>query len=312
MSGLIRVHDLVDQGNDGRAIRRSAAHGDLKYIERGQYLPTREWNELDADTQYRLRIHAFAEAARTTQVFSHWSALALWGYPTITRWPSAVHVTLGLGNGQRSSNRVARHISDLPDDDVVEHDGLYVTSPVRTLVDLARIAPFANGVAAIDRALARVGTNLGTAPPVERGELIERAERLDGHLGIRRLRSVIEFADGRSGSPGESHSRVQIARLRLPKPELQFEITDLDGRTWHSDFGWPKYRQLGEFDGMAKYTRNRYLKGKDVAEVVIEEKLREDAIRLASGFGMVRWISSVAYDLVKLRRLLVAAGLRIE
>ncbi len=97
--------------------------------------------------------------------------------------------------------------------------------------------------------------------------------------------------------------------MHLPAPELQFEVVDRDGQTWHCDFGWPDNSLLGEFDGMIKYTRNRYLNGREVADVVIEEKLREDAIRLASGFGMARWTWPVASDPAQLRQLLVSAGL---
>lgn len=104
----------------------------------------------------------------------------------------------------------------------------------------------------------------------------------------------------------------QLARLRLPAPDLQVEILDLDGRTWHCDFGWQEYGLLGEFDGMAKYTRDRYLGGRALADVIIEEKLREDAIRMASGCRMARWIWPVASDPPQLKRLLVAAGLRPE
>lgn len=281
-------------------------------IERGRYLPASEWEAMDSDTRYLTHIHAFSELTRAEQVFSHWSAIALWRYPIIGRWPDAVHVTLGSASGQRSSARVVRHVTDLPDEDVVELDGLLVTSPLRTLVDLARAAPFATGVAAIDCALAEFGSARGVAPFVERDALLDRAARLAGQRGVRRLRKVIDFADSRSGSSGESHSRVQIARLRLPQPDLQVEIVDLDGRAWHSDFGWLKYRMLGEFDGLVKYTRNRYLRGRDVADVVIEEKLREDAIRLASGCGMVRWITETSRSLPRLHKLLAAAGLYPE
>jgi hypothetical protein len=309
MSGLIRLQDLAREGDDGAWIRRSVETGQTARIERGRYVPASEWEAMDNDTRYLTRIHAFSELTRAKQVFSHWSAIALWRYPIIGRWPDAVHVTLGSASGQRSSARVVRHIADLPDDDVVELDGLLVTSPLRTLVDLARTASFATGVAAIDCALAALRPDRGTAPFVERDALLDRAARLAGQRGVRRLRKVIDFADGRSGSSGESHSRVQIARLRLPRPELQVEIVDLEGRTWHSDFGWLKYRMLGEFDGMVKYTRNRYLRGRDVADVVIEEKLREDAIRLASGCGMVRWTTQTSRSLARLQKLLAAAGL---
>lgn len=312
MSGLIRVADLVREGGPDRSIRRSAEHGDTIRVARGRYLSASDWDALDRDTRYRARIHAFAETTRTTQVFSHWSAAVLWGYPIIGAWPSRIHVTFNPGTSQRSTPGVVRHITELSDEDVVELDGQFVTSPLRTLVDLARSAPFATGVAACDRALSEPCDAADAVLHVEREALQEWAERLDGQRGVRRFRSVANFSDGRSGSPGESLSRVQVARLHLPRPDLQVETVDLDGRTWHSDFGWPGQGLLGEFDGMVKYTRSRYLNGRPVAEVVIEEKLREDAIRLASGCGMARWTWPAASDLLQLKRLLMKAGLRPE
>ncbi len=312
MSGLIRVQDLAREGGPDRGIRRGAERGELARLARGRYLPSSEWAALDIDARYRARIRAFAETTRTTQVFSHWSAAALWGYPIIGAWPSSIHLTFGSGSGQRSTSRVRRHITELRDADVVELDGLFATSPLRTIVDLARCAPFATGVAACDRALAMPKDSAADRLHIEREAVLDRARQLEGQRGVRRLRSVATFADGRSGSPGESLSRVQMARLRLPAPDLQVEILDLDGRTWHCDFGWQEYGLLGEFDGMVKYTRDRYLDGRELADVIIEEKLREDAIRMASGCRMARWIWPVASDPVQLKRLLVAAGLRPE
>lgn len=312
MSGLIRVHDLAREGGPDRGIRRGAERGELARVARGRYLPTSEWDALDRDMQYRVRIHAFAETTRTTQVFSHWSAAALWGYPIIGAWPSRIYLTFNPGTAQRSTSRVVRHTTRLGDEDVVELDGLFVTSPLRTLIDLARCAPFATGVVAFDRALAESKNPADAVLHVEREALLDRAEQLEGQRGICRLRSVADFADGRSGSPGESLSRVQVARLHLPRPDLQVEIVDLDGRTWHCDLGWQEYGLLGEFDGMVKYTRNRYLGDRDLADVIIEEKLREDAIRVASGCRMARWTWPVASDLAQLKRLLVGAGLRPE
>lgn len=216
-------------------------------------------------------------ADRARQVFSHWSAAALWGYPIIGAWPSRIHVTLPSRSGQRSTRGVVRHLEELSDTDVVERDGMCITSPTRTIADLARAASFATGVAACDRAFALRKAHDSPDLHVERDALLEIAEKIVGQRGVCRLRSVADFADGRSGSPGESFSRVQIARLHLPVPDLQVEVIDRDGQAWHSDFGWPGVGLLGEFDGMTKYTSNRYLMGRDVADIVIEEKLREEA-----------------------------------
>jgi hypothetical protein len=312
MTLLLRSGDLAREGGPDRALRRSAERGDVARIARGRYLPTSDWEALDRDEQCRARIRAFLETTRVRQVFSHWSAAALWGYPIIGNWPSRIHLTFDTSGRHRSTSGVTRHFAPLDADDVVELDGIFVTSPLRTIVDLARCASYATAVAACDRALADPKRPADAVLRIEREALLERAESLKGQRGIRQLRSVAEFADGRSGSPGESLSRVQIARLRLPAPDLQVEVLDHDGRTWHTDFGWQSQGLLGEFDGLIKYTRNRYLDGRSVAEVVIEEKLREDAIRLATGCAMVRWIWPVASNLSHLERHLASAGLRRE
>lgn len=315
MDGFMRVADLAREGGADRALRRSAERGDMVRVARGRFLPERDWHDLDLDTQYKAKIHAWVETTRAQQVFSHWSAAALWGYPVIGAWPNRIHITQDLHSGQRSNRGVARHFAGLGADDVVELDGLFVTSPTRTIVDLARVSGFASGVAACDYALSVTANPAGSAGQnlhVERDALLEAASRLTGQRGVCRLRSVAEFADGRAGSTGESFSRVQIARLHLPAPDLQVEIVDRDGRTWHTDFGWPGAGLLGEFDGMIKYTRDCYLNGRDVAEVVVEEKLREDAIRLASGCQMARWTWPMASDLGQFKSLFARAGLNPE
>jgi hypothetical protein len=50
--------------------------------------------------------------------------------------------------------------------------------------------------------------------------------------------------------------------------------------------GWPAQRTVGEFDGLLKY--NRPPAGQSPVDVVVAEKLWEDAIR-AEGLAVVRW-----------------------
>jgi hypothetical protein len=73
---------------------------------------------------------------------------------------------------------------------------------------------------------------------------------------------------------------------------LQWEVRAggtgaLIGRT---DFGWPKRRVVGEFDGLVKYGRT-LRPGQDPVEVLVAEKVREDALR-AQDLAVVRWIWS--------------------
>ena len=61
---------------------------------------------------------------------------------------------------------------------------------------------------------------------------------------------------------------------------------------------------MGEFDGLVKYGR-MLRPGQDPAEVLVAEKLREDALR-DEGLGVVRWIWSDLDDFAPTARRLRA------
>jgi hypothetical protein len=84
-------------------------------------------------------------------------------------------------------------------------------------------------------------------------------------------------------------SRVKLADEGVPRPDLQREIYDPDGRlVARVDFCWDEEKTVGEFDGKVKY--GRLLKpGQSVDSVIFEEKVREDALR-DLGWQVVRWL----------------------
>jgi hypothetical protein len=66
-------------------------------------------------------------------------------------------------------------------------------------------------------------------------------------------------------------------------------VRRVDGRLIGiTDFAWPEYCHLGEFDGKRKYTRDLEA-DEDPGEVVFREKRREDDLR-REGAGMSRLI----------------------
>lgn len=141
---------------------------------------------------------------------------------------------------------------------------LVVTSAARTVVDLARILAFAPALAVADAAL-RSGA-------ATREQLVSLLDRAAGTRGARAARRVVEAADGRSESVGESRSRAVMLQLGLPLPDLQVEVRRRDGAlVGRCDFGWEKSRMLGEFDGRVKYGR---------------------LLRPGQDWGMVRWVWS--------------------
>lgn len=140
---------------------------------------------------------------------------------------------------------------------------------------------------------------------VSRAELLETLERERPHAHRRAL-VAITWADAGAANAGESTSRATLLELGFPVPVVQMPA---DGTPYETDFGWPSWRRRGEFDGLQKYRAAEYRKGRTPAEVVIDEKLREDAIRAATGDAFVRWTWSDVIRVEPLRIALLRAGL---
>ncbi|MEO7006106.1 MAG: hypothetical protein ABI065_03665, partial [Terrimesophilobacter sp.] len=234
-SRLVLARELLWAGTDDRALRRAAERGHAVRIIPGVYLSVDLWNSLGDDERYLLRVVAVAGNARSSVICSHYSAAALQGYPIIGTWPTQVHIIVGSASGQRSSPVVTRHAVDVDEDELVECDGFLMTNPLRTVCDIARVASTATAVATLDRALAPPATTnrnvepratvFGAAadttpsgPPLDRQEVLDALARLGPVRGVRQALFAAGFADGASGSPGESFSRLQVHRLHLPKP----------------------------------------------------------------------------------------------
>ncbi|WP_309709558.1 hypothetical protein [Pseudolysinimonas sp.] len=237
---------------------------------------------------------------------SHWTAAAAWNLTVLGEFPPDAHALAVRSSGGRSDERLVRHCTGIPAaTDRLE--GLEVTTLARTVIDLARVAPFSVGVVAADAALR--GDPGGTHRALDRGLLLDEIGP-PGRRGAARARQVVEFADAGSGSPGESLSRASMLLAGIPAPVLQFKFSDRLG-VIVADFWWPQFDLVGEFDGRIKYEDPRYLAGRTPQQAVLDEKFREDRIR-ALGPRVSRWGWDVALSPGRLRAHLVAAGVRPE
>ena len=125
--------------------------------------------------------------------------------------------------------------------DVVEVDGLAVTSPLRTALDLGRLLWRFDALAALDQFL-RVG--------VDAGELLAEVERFKGYRGIVQLRFLAPLADPRAESLAESALRLHWYDAGLPKPELQWWVYDEYGTAlFRLDLALPEVLFAAEYDG---------------------------------------------------------------
>jgi len=158
----------------------------------------------------------------------------------------------------------------LPQEHVVQRFRLPVTSPSRTVVDVARTSSFWTGVVAADGAL-QAG--------ITASQLAAVLESCRRSRGSRRATAVLAAARPGAESALESIGRLQLVAQGLPEPELQVELGDADGFIGRVDHYWRERRVIGEADGRGKYAG---------AGALWAEKVREDRLRDA-GFEVVRY-----------------------
>lgn len=197
------VRDIDDFADSRRAHARKAELGTEIRLARGAYLPLAPWLDLDDRHRYLARIRAVSDTRRHAMVISHWSAAAIHGLPIIGPWPAQVHVSIGRVSGGRSRRGVAKHALVVGDEEVVEVDGMLVTSIARTVIDLAISADRRTAVMAADRSLL-IDTR-GRHPAMSsREELWDSYSARGNFRGKARARTVLEFAVTAAESPLES------------------------------------------------------------------------------------------------------------
>ena len=297
-----------------RELRRLGEHGSLdrstlQRIRRGVYAEATEWAASTYLERYRLGLDAAVATRRAEPVLSHVSAAVVWGIPVVGPHLGAVHFAAAGRKHVRSKNGVVWHHDELADADVVEHHGYLLTSFARTALDLARTLPFPAAVAALDHVLA-AGRSGEDTVTLDASQLNDRLDLLAGARGVAPARVSIAFARAESGSPGESISRAHMHMLGCPAPLLQVRFRRNDGGTDVSDFDWPEYGAFGEFDGFGKYVKEEYTRGRRIAEVVADEKARENRIRKHRPFG-ARWDWPTAMRPTLLARELADAGIPV-
>ncbi|MGI5132585.1 hypothetical protein ACQEVB_37685 [Pseudonocardia sp. CA-107938] len=274
--------ELLAAGFSVDEVRRGRQRGAIVAVRRGAYVGAGEDPPDDLDT-HRLRIEAAVRQLGTGAVVSHVSAAVLHGLPVWGLSLDRVHATRDRSSGARTGRDVHLHAAAFDADEITTVGGVLVTCPARTVVDIARSAPFDVAVAVADAALHRPRDRPPLVTADELAVAVARSARRPGTTAARR---AIAFADGRSESVGESRSRVAIDMAGLPAPVLQWEVQTSIGLC-RVDFYWPEHRLAGEFDGRVKY--GRLLKpGQHPGDAVYAEKRREDALR-AEHMGVTRW-----------------------
>lgn len=287
-------------GPDLRRLGIEPSRRAWRSVRRGVWVPSSQWALMRAGQRYEALVHATVLQCRTPEnvVVAGPSAAALWGLPRIEPWPD--HVVVLDAEATMGASRFIRPRHGAPVVPVVLR-GVRATPVARTLADLGSSGTLETAVAAADAALRR---RLCTIADLTR----EVAALPPGSKGCVQARLMVDLADGRSGSAGESRSRVQMFRAQLPRPRLQTEFFDDQGRIGFVDFEWEGL--IGEFDGRIKYNVPPDATPPEAGEIVWREKLREDRLRRHK--PVTRWVWATTKDTSTLARHLMAAGLRPE
>lgn len=282
---------------------RGIDDAELHHLGRGAATRSIEWNDLYAEGRLRTRADAVWWRQKNTHIaYSHTTAAALHRLP-LYRVPSdRVDLIVPGRFGRKNCSDVIRHHLPLTVADVVEIDGMRVTSLDRTVFDVVRTVSLECAVTVFDAALRRVGWDKATntyddeAAERFRVRVMARIGAATGARGIRQARFVAEFADGRADRPGESVSRLWMWQLSLPAPVLQYRVDLDDGSYALLDFAWPELSRWGEFDGEGKFSDPEMLAGRTRDQVLREQAQRERKVRQRTGWRVDRWNFEIAPD----------------
>lgn len=232
--GIARRRDLLRAGLTRRRLDRLVRDGRLRPLTPHLYT-----NVAQPTADEHLR----ALALGVDGTVSHGDAALLWGIE-LASTPERRSLTVG-----RQRSRVVRagaviRRSDLTPDERVLRAGVWVTSPLRTVLDLCRCLPLHEAVAAVDSALR------GGHVTVE--ELTAALCDLPAGVGRGRVARVLRLVDPQSGSVLESLCRVLLHLAGLTPEATQLVVrTGVGRRIGRVDFAWPSARLVVETDGFA-------------------------------------------------------------
>lgn len=227
-------------GITDKKLRGLVAHGLLRRPVAGVYVAARlpdSW-QLRAEA-LRLVVPRGSFACDETAAWLHGATMAL--------APNS-HVTLPrvaffrpADEGRLRNPLVASGERTVAPGDLMDVDGLLVTTPLRTALDLGRLRHRDQALSALD-ALLRLGV-------FTRDELLGSVERFARQRGVVQLRWLAPLADGRAESAGESALRLRWYDAGLPAPQLQILVPREGREPLRIDLGLEELRFAAEYDG---------------------------------------------------------------
>ncbi|WP_111719467.1 hypothetical protein [Homoserinimonas sp. OAct 916] len=196
-------------------------------------------------TPLTLRQLAFTQQLRMpeTWFFSHVTAAALWGAPLPAHHErsSMLHVASRAPVRAPRSTGVRGHKLHVDDGDVHSVDGLRVTGPERTWLDLGTVLALPDLVAVGDFLIRR------RQPLTSRTTLETALGRYRTRRGVSNLRVAIELLDPNSESRKETQLRVIAVTGGIDGIPANLAITTRSGSRYRADLAIPGSRVILEY-----------------------------------------------------------------
>jgi predicted transcriptional regulator of viral defense system len=280
--GIVTARQLAGLGIESRMVTVRVGRGQLHPLYRGVYAVGH-----DALTQ-TASFTAAVLACGAGAALSHHAAAA---QQALCRWDGRPPEVTVPRSGGRKIDGIRVHRSRLEPRDVWTRDGIRVTSPARTILDLAALTP--------PKPLRRMVRQAQAEQRVNVRQLLEVLDRHPGRRGAARLRVVI--ADGSAPTRSEHEDVVLdlIDRAGIARPEINGWLR-LDGRSISPDMLWREQRLALECDSRRWHSD----------PLTLRDDADKQAILEAHGYRVLRitWHQAVRHPRQTLARLRVSGA----
>jgi len=240
------------------------------YQLRSRYVPLHQdvYVSRDAELTPVLRAKACWLRSRRRGILAGFSASALHG----ARWIDPDRPAAIIDTNRRRAFGVQVWEEHIDEDEIAVVDGIRVTTPARTALDLARRYPLGIAIAAVDA--------LTQATDVKLADVELLVDRYQGGRGMKAARAALELVDGGAQSPKETWLRLLLIRAGFPRPQTQIAVRNEWG--WveaYLDMGWEDIRVAVEYDGdQHQSSRAQYVK--DIRRLEMLERMGWIVVRV--------------------------------
>ena len=257
--GVLSLDDLRTCGLSRKTVMVRVRNGQLHPLYRGVYATGH------ANVPLEGHFLAAVKACGPNAVLSHYAAAALYG---LVRWdhrhPEVTAPTFRAHRGIR-----AHRSSVLEVRDVTKHQGIPITTPARTLVDLAsrlHYKPLRRAVREAQRSLVTIRT------------ILETLDRLGPRRGTANLTKILATGPAPTRSELEDTVLDLLLNAGFRHPDVNVPLT-IDGDRVVPDFRWPAHHLVIEADGAAWHD-NRLAREEDAERQALLEAAGERVVRV--------------------------------